>query len=83
MSNDLHHPLIQELPEHRDAIHNLKMNNAHFRRLFDEYHEVDKAVVRIEEEIETATDAETEALKIKRLRLKDELYHMLMAEAAR
>lgn len=81
MSNPLHHPLITEFPEYREAIHNLKISNAHFRRLFDEYHEVDTAVVRIEEELDPASDARTEALKIKRLQLKDELHRMLRQHA--
>ena len=77
MTTELHHPLINELPEYRDLIHKLKTDNQHFRRLFDEYHEVDRAIVRIEEEIDPASDARTEELKMKRLRLKDELYKIL------
>ena len=83
MTPDLHHPLIAEFPEYRDAIHDLKISNAHFRRLFDEYHQVDREVVRIEEEIEPASDAVTEGLKKKRLQLKDALHHMLVAHARR
>lgn len=83
MTTDLHHPLITEFPEYREAIHELKMNNAHFRRLFDEYHQVDREVVRIEGEIEPASDVVTEGLKKKRLQLKDELHHMLVAHARR
>ena len=47
------HDLIHELPEHKDTIHDLKVNDAHFARLFDEYHQVDKEMHRIEENIET------------------------------
>lgn len=83
MTPDLHHPLITEFPEYRDAIHDLKVSNAHFRRLFDEYHQVDREVVRIEGEIEPASDAVTEGLKKRRLQLKDELHHMLVAHARR
>ena len=50
------HDLIHELPEHRDTIHNLKVSNAHFARLFDEYHQVDKEMHRIDENIETPSD---------------------------
>ena len=45
---DEKHDLVHELPEHRDTIHRLKMENAHFARLFEEYHEVDHEVHRIE-----------------------------------
>ncbi len=78
---ELHHPLLSELPEHHETIHRLKMHSDHFRRLFDEYHDVDKAVYRIEEEIDIASDAETEKLKKRRLQLKDDLYHMIMKAA--
>jgi uncharacterized protein len=70
---DLHHPLVREFPEHREAISQLKTHDAHFRRLFDEYHEVDREIVRIEEEIEPASDAHTSQLKQRRAHLKDEL----------
>ena len=71
------HDLVHELPEHRDAIHTLKMNNAHFARLFDEYHEVDHEVHRIEDNIETPSDEYTTERKAKRLALKDELLKMI------
>lgn len=74
-----HHPLLAEFPEHHDLIHRLKTENAHFRRLFDEYHEVDKAVYRMDENIEPASDDTMEALKQRRLALKDELFAMLKA----
>lgn len=81
MTTDLHHPLIHEFPEHREAIHELKTSNAHFRRLFDEYHRLDREVVRIEGEIAPASDAVAEGLKKRRLQLKDDLHRMLAAHA--
>ncbi|GAB4295820.1 MAG: DUF465 domain-containing protein [Thiohalomonadaceae bacterium] len=74
-----HHDLQHDFPEFRDRIHALKTSNAHFARLFDEYHEVDRQVRRIEQEIETPSDAVTEELKMRRVKLKDELYAMLRA----
>lgn len=71
------HDLIHELPEFREKIHEMKMSNNHFARLFDEYHEVDHEVRRIEQELETPTDEYTEELKKKRLHLKDALFEML------
>ena len=78
-SLDLHHPLIAEFPAHRDAIHALKASSAHFRRLFDEYHTVDREIVRIEGEIEPASDDRTRQLKSRRAHLKDELGAQLVA----
>ena len=76
---DLHHPLVVELPQYRDAIHALKTSDAHFRRLFDEYHTVDREVVRIEGEVEPASDERTRQLKHRRAHLKDELNAKLAA----
>lgn len=71
------HALAQEFPEYKERIHELKMSDNHFARLFDEYHEVNREVQRIEQEIETPSDEVTEQLKKQRLHLKDELYIML------
>ncbi len=71
--HDLHH----EFPEYKDRIHELKMSDNYFRRLFDEYDELAHELVRIQQNIETPTDEVVEGLKFKRLTLKDKLYAML------
>lgn len=71
------HDLIHEFPEHRETIHELKMTNGHFARLFEKYHETDKEVHRIEEQVETPSDDYTHECKVKRLALKDELLKMI------
>jgi uncharacterized protein YdcH (DUF465 family) len=71
------HDLVHELPEHRDTIHQLKMNNNHFARLFDDYHEVDHEIHRIETGVENTSDDYLENKKKQRLHLKDELYSMI------
>jgi uncharacterized protein len=38
-----HHPLIEEYAEYKDTIHDLKLNNTHFRRLAHEYEGIDKS----------------------------------------
>jgi hypothetical protein len=75
------HSLVNEFPEYKEQIHNLKMNDRHFARLFDEYHEVDKEVHRIETDVQPTSDEYLEELKKKRLMLKDELYAMLQKAA--
>jgi uncharacterized protein YdcH (DUF465 family) len=70
------HDLVHELPEHRDTIHNLKMTNNHFARLFDEYHEVDHEIRRIETGVENTSDDYQEKKK-ERLHFKDELFQMI------
>jgi uncharacterized protein len=74
---DLHHPILREFPEHRDTIKRLKGSDDHFRKMFDEYHRLDDAVYRIEEEIDFATDQEIDELKMRRAKLKDYLYHLI------
>jgi len=74
------HDLIHEFPEYRDAIHELKMNDNHFARLFDEYHDIDHEVVRIENGAEASSDDYLEDRKKIRLKLKDELFSMLRRE---
>lgn len=76
------HDLATEFPEYKEQIRNLKMEDRHFSRLFDEYNEVDTQLHRIEQEIEVHADDFVEGLKLRRLHLKDELYGMLQQAAA-
>jgi uncharacterized protein YdcH (DUF465 family) len=71
--HDLHH----EFPEYNDRIHELKMSDNYFKRLFDEYDELVHELVRIQQNIETPANEVVEGLKLKRLTLKDKLYAML------
>lgn len=76
-----HHDLIHEFPELKARIHELKIGDAHFRKLFDAYHELTTEVEKMENEVTpVATHTEEEA-KFRRLHLKDELYRMLTAAA--
>ena len=72
-----HHHFVQEFPELKDKIHELKTNNPAFAALFDKYNSIDDEIYRIEEQIETPSDEYTESLKKQRLLLKDELFQML------
>jgi len=76
------HDLVHELPEHKDLIHDLKIRDAHFARLFDEYHETDQEVHRIETGVENTADDYLEQRKKQRLSLKDQLYAMIQKEIA-
>lgn len=71
------HDLIHELPEYKDRIHELKISNTHFAKIFAEYHDIDHEIHRIEEGIETPSDDYVEELKKKRLHMKDELFAMI------
>ena len=83
MQSILNHPLVVDLPEHKETIHALKLGNAHFKHLLDQYHGVDEEIVRIETEVEPASDERTEQLKRRRVQLKDDLWSLIIkAEAA-
>ncbi|MFT4632976.1 MAG: hypothetical protein ACJAWK_001924 [Candidatus Azotimanducaceae bacterium] len=71
--HDLHH----EFPEYEEQIRRLKMSDAHFSRFFDEYHDSDHEVHRIEQSAEYTSDEILEQKKMTRLRLKDQLLLML------
>ena len=77
-----HHPLVKEFPQYRDVIHRLKVGDREFRALFDEYHELDRTVYRIDQETEAVGDARAAQLKRRRLFLKDVLYERIREAAA-
>lgn len=71
------HDLKHEFPEHQDKIHELKISNADFRILFDQYHELEHQIHRINMGSEIANDNYLHELKAKLLFMKDELYSYL------
>lgn len=75
------HDLLHEFPEYRDQIHDLKMNDRHFAKLFEEYNDVEHEVHGIESGSEFVNDDYLEERKKQRLHLKDQLYQMLKANA--
>lgn len=76
------HDLLHEFQEHKAAIHALKLSDRHFARLFDEYHELDQEVHRIETGVENTADDYLNDRKLKRLQLKDELLHLIKTAPA-
>ena len=71
------HELAEEFPEKTDAIHHLKETDGHFRRLFDEYHEINRQIHRMETDVEPVSDETERDLRKKRMALKDEIATML------
>ncbi|MFC3097421.1 YdcH family protein [Alteraurantiacibacter palmitatis] len=71
------HELAAEFPQDAAAIHALKTQDAHFAKLADAYHDLNREIHRIESEIEAASDERTEMLKKKRLALLDEISPMI------
>ncbi len=77
-----HHDLHSEFPELGDAITALKVGNAHFAKLFASYHRLTGKVEDLEAHDMPVADFTMEDMKKQRVKLKDELYHMLMAYRA-
>ena len=72
------HDLVHEFPEHKERIHELKMNDKHFQHLYDKYNDINNEIIKIEDGHLTPSDEYTEELKVKRLHLKDELLNILV-----
>ncbi|MEZ5887690.1 MAG: DUF465 domain-containing protein [Paracoccaceae bacterium] len=67
------HELAEEFPQEVEKIHRLRISDAHFARLADEYHEVNRQVHRAETNVAPMEAlAETE-LRKRRGHLKDEI----------
>jgi len=71
------HELAEEFPDKVEKIHDLKVSDAHFAKLMDEYHEVNRAVHRAETGIEPMEDLAEGELRKKRMHLKDQIASML------
>jgi len=71
------HELHEEFPEFDARITELKQSDAHFARLAEEYHEINRRVHRAETLVEPMEEQAEHGLRRERARLKDEIYHML------
>ncbi len=71
------HELAEEFPDKVEAMHELKTSDAHFSKLADDYHEVNRAVHRSETNVEPMADAVEVELRRKRGQLKDQIWGIL------
>lgn len=69
-------------PEYRDLITQLKNNDLHFTRLFNEHNDLDQKIQNMESHIASGTPVEIDQLKKQKLHLKDELYAILKKASA-
>jgi len=74
-----HHDLANEFPEHLEAMQTLKMKDARFSKLFDDYHSITDEVESLERADLPVNDVLIEQMKKQRVVLKDELYRALVA----
>lgn len=71
------HELREEFPAFVEKMHALKQSDAHFAKLFETYHDVNRAIHRAESNLEPTDDATMEVMRKKRMHLKDEIYALL------
>lgn len=67
------HELAEEFPQDDELIHRLKMNDAHFEKLVDEYHAVNRELHRMETEVEPVSSDTEKHVRERRVHLKDQI----------
>ncbi|MCF2871930.1 DUF465 domain-containing protein [Octadecabacter sp. G9-8] len=73
------HELAEEFPEHLDAMSALRTTDAHFAKLADQYHDVNRAIHRAETDVEPTDDAHLQQMRKERIGLKDQIWAALRA----
>lgn len=73
------HELAEEFPDHVEQIHALKVSDAHFAKLADSYHDINRAVHRAETNVEPTTDDHMTEMRKERMALKDQIWSALSA----
>ena len=71
------HELAEEFPDKVELMSQLKQSDAHFARLAEEYHEINRVVHRAETNVEPMEDLAEGELRKKRAVLKDEIWAIL------
>lgn len=74
-----HHDLYTEFPDQRDAIDTMKAGSGYFAGLFARYNRLTGKVENLEEHDMPVADFTLEDMKKARVKLKDEIYQLLMA----
>jgi uncharacterized protein YdcH (DUF465 family) len=73
------HELAEEFPAEADAIHTLKLENAHFAKLCDEYHTINRDIHRAETNVEPTDGLHEQEMRKTRMVLKDQIWGALQA----
>ncbi len=73
------HELAEEFPDRVEQMRKMKQEDAHFARLFDEYHEINHAVHRAETNVEPTDDLNMVSMRKQRMGLKDKIWSMILA----
>lgn len=73
------HELAEEFPAEAGKISALKETDAHFARLVEDYHTVNRAVHRAETRVEPVSEEHEAELRRQRAALKDDIWQRLSA----
>ncbi len=73
------HELAEEFPEFTEKMSTLKTSDAHFAKMAEEYHELNRKVHRTETNVEPREELAEVDLRKRRGSLKDEIYAYLKA----
>lgn len=73
------HELAEEFPEHADKIHGLKTSDAHFAKMAEDYHTLNRAVHRAETDVAPTSDDFITKMRKERMHLKDKIAAYLSA----
>ena len=73
------HELAEEFPEYVEKMSRLKQSDAHFAKLVDSYHEINRTVHRAETNVEPVGSTTETDLRKQRGALKDEIWTYLKA----
>ena len=76
-TKDCNKKIKNMFPEFRDLIQELRDNNPHFSKIFEDHEQLDREINQLELDPVHQINDDIEALKRKKLRLKDEMYHLL------
>lgn len=64
-------------PEFREIIQNLREDNPHFAKIFEDHEILDKKINHLEQTPVNLINDSIESLKRQKLKLKDEMYQLL------
>ena len=76
-TKDCNKKIKNMFPEFRDLIQWLRDSNPHFSKIFEDHEQLDREISQLELDPVHQINDDIEALKRKKLRLKDEMYHLL------
>ena len=76
------HELAADFPDQAELIHRLKGEDAHFAKLAEAYHDINRDIHRMETRVEAGSEMREEELRKKRMALKDEIAAVLAKAGA-